>query len=425
MAEKNTHEVTLSGYKASCTGTLMLGTWGSAGMERLHIRALSPWDGMTITAAFINGGNVSTPQLVDTDGYVNVPPSATAEADTRSKIVFYGTDGTSSVYSADLRYTVSDRSDTGGKTAAEPGKDLFTQYIEQTNRARKSAEQAAAQAKSSAGQAEEDAAAAQQAASAAESEAAVAKQSAEDSAQSAAAAEHSETLAQRAAEDAGKAAESARADADRIGETVIYQPGSDFEISEDGTFQLYRALVLSGVSVTPAALEMGSVLDAVTVKWTVNKVPDSVTVNGQEADPAAGQLALSGLALTADTAFTVKAADARMEASGTAWVRFRSRVFWGVGGAELADPAQLKNTKLAADAAAAGGTVKLNAGEGEYLWYCAPGSWRDPVFSVGGFEGGFGKTGTADYRMPNGETVPYALWRSEQAGLGSVTLVIG
>lgn len=367
MAEKTTHEITLSGYKASSKeASLQFGVRGSSGMEQLHLTLSGAWAGMTVTATFLNGDGQSEPQLVDSDGYVAVPAIATAQADPKSRIVFYGTDGASSAYTADLVYRVSDRSDTNIEDAGKnPEESAFTQFVQQVNGSREAA--------------------------------------------------------QGAAQNAQAAAASAQENADKIAAVEILKPGSDFEVQPDGSFQIYKALALESVSVSPAVLEQGSEAESVTVKWAANKEPAALLVNGQEQTPAKSGSAVLAGNVTADTLFTVLARDARMEVSNGAWVRFKKKVFYGAAGESLQDPAILPGAALADSAAR---TITVNAAAGAYIWFCQPAEWKEPSFSVGGFEGGFTRQGTADYIRPDGQAVPYAMWRSEQSGLGSTSVVI-
>lgn len=229
MAEKNTHEITLSGYKAGCKETaLQLGVRGSSGMERLHITPLGAWAGMTITATFHNGENQSEPRVVNPAGYVAVPAIATQQADKNSRIVFYGTDGTSSVYTADIRYRVEDRSDTDIESAAkDPGKNAFEQYIQQTENARDTALQAAQNARESARGAGTGAESAQSAASEAAQSAAAAQGYAGQAKQSAQTAQNKANAAQNSSEnanDAMKKAQAAAASAQESADKIAAQP---------------------------------------------------------------------------------------------------------------------------------------------------------------------------------------------------------
>lgn len=53
------HEISLAGYKATSTGGMLdLGTWGSYGIEKLHLTLDAAWQDLTITAFFNVNGKV-------------------------------------------------------------------------------------------------------------------------------------------------------------------------------------------------------------------------------------------------------------------------------------------------------------------------------------------------------------------------------
>ena len=126
--EKNIHEVTLTKYAAKA-GVIKFGTWGSRGIEQLHITALPPWDeAAVITVTFMNGRVQSEPQVFPESMTIDVPQAATSAA-TKSrascKMVFKGIDQSGSVvYSTDLPYTVLNRTDIDG-AEYDPGKNAF------------------------------------------------------------------------------------------------------------------------------------------------------------------------------------------------------------------------------------------------------------------------------------------------------------
>ena len=200
--EKNIHEVTLTKYAAKA-GVIKFGTWGSRGIEQLHITALPPWDeAAVITVTFMNGRVQSEPQVFPESMTIDVPQAATSAA-TKSrascKMVFKGIDQSGSVvYSTDLPYTVLNRTDIDG-AEYDPGKNAFEQYIQQVGAYRDTALNAANSARNSELSAEEYA----DSAKAADGEA---RKSAESAAASAAGIAESE---KRAAASAASAAGSA------------------------------------------------------------------------------------------------------------------------------------------------------------------------------------------------------------------------
>ena len=156
--EKNIHEVTLTKYAAKA-GVIKFGTWGSRGIEQLHITALPPWDeAAVITVTFLNGRVQSEPQVFPESMTIDVPQAATSAA-TKSrascKMVFKGIDQSGAlVYSTDLPYTVLNRTDIDG-AEYDPGKNAFEQYIRQVGAYRDMALNAANSARNSELSAEE------------------------------------------------------------------------------------------------------------------------------------------------------------------------------------------------------------------------------------------------------------------------------
>ena len=200
--EKNIQEVTLTKYAAKA-GVIKFGTWGSRGIEQLHITVMPPWDeAAVITVTFVNGRVQSEPQVFPESMTIDVPQAATSAA-TKSrascKMVFKGIDQSGAVvYSTDLPYTVLNRTDIDG-AEYDPGENAFEQYIRQVGAYRDTALNAANSARNSELSAEEYA----DSAKAAKGEA---RKSAESAAASAAGIAESE---KRAAASAARAAGSA------------------------------------------------------------------------------------------------------------------------------------------------------------------------------------------------------------------------
>ena len=231
--EKNIQEVTLTKYAAKA-GVIKFGTWGSRGIEQLHITALPPWDeAAVITVTFVNGRVQSEPQVFPESMTIDVPQAATSAA-TKSrascKMVFKGIDQSGAVvYSTDLPYTVLNRTDIDG-AEYDPGENAFEQYIQQVGAYRDTALNAANSARNSELSAEEYA----DSAKAAKGEA---RKSAESAAASAAGiAESEKRAAASAASAAGSAAsaEETRKQVEKIAAGVAKGNMSVAEYDNDG-----------------------------------------------------------------------------------------------------------------------------------------------------------------------------------------------
>ena len=131
MPEKIVHEILLDGYTARFCGVgarLRLGTYGSYGVEQLHIVLGERWQGLTVYANFVTDSG-TTPVLVPESGLVDVPPEATAKPGFGS-IVLDGTADGARIYSVDILYLTLKHSALTGEAPA-PTPDRWEQYVAQ------------------------------------------------------------------------------------------------------------------------------------------------------------------------------------------------------------------------------------------------------------------------------------------------------
>ena len=297
--EKNIHEVTLTKYAAKAA-VIKFGTWGSRGIEQLHITALPPWDeAAVITVTFVNGRVQSEPQVFPESMTIDVPQAATSAA-TKSrascKMVFKGIDQSGAVvYSTDLPYTVLNRTDIDG-AEYDPGKNAFEQYIQQVGAYRDTALNAANSARNSELSAEEYADSAKAADGAA-------RKSAESAAASAAGIAESE---KRAAASAASAEET-RKQVERIAAGVAKGNMSVSDYDNDGAVKAaggIKAYTKAQTDVLAADItkandsidEVKNTADAAAAQAEKNKTDLSETNNTL----ANVQTSLSGLAADVD-----------------------------------------------------------------------------------------------------------------------------
>ena len=205
MAENTIiHEISLAGYKATSTGGMLdLGTWGSYGIEKLHLTLDAAWQDLTITAFFNVKGEVVGKALVGKDGYADVPWEATKENTFAGRIVFEGSMNNQRRISANLNFKVTNHSEFEDSDPV-PTDDRWNQFVTQNKEYRDGAYEAAERANARAEDAEvasEGAQAAARAAKASESAADTLAAKAERAAQEA---ENSNTAANNAAYLAGE-----------------------------------------------------------------------------------------------------------------------------------------------------------------------------------------------------------------------------
>lgn len=127
---------------------LRFGYTKNRGVYRLRVDATGEWEGLTIRAFWhVPDGKDPASSLVD--GYVAVPASVTAQPG-NGCITFEGSDGTTTVTSADLRYRVSANSGTEDGTMPEPGTPAWQQLVDAVHTDAAAAEQAKTDAQTAA-----------------------------------------------------------------------------------------------------------------------------------------------------------------------------------------------------------------------------------------------------------------------------------
>lgn len=220
MAENTIiHEISLAGYKATSTGGMLdLGTWGSYGIEKLHLTLDAAWQDLTITAFFNVNGKVVAKRVVGKDGYADVPWEATKENTFAGCLAFEGSINGQRRISTNLNYKVTNHSETTDSDPV-PTDDRWNQFVTETKEYRDGAFEAAEKANARAEDAEtasEDAQAAARAAKASENAAAASASNAAADAAKAGPYAKAAQAAQEAAENAAAAAVASKSAADTL-----------------------------------------------------------------------------------------------------------------------------------------------------------------------------------------------------------------
>ena len=173
--------------------------------------------------------------------------------------------------------------------------------------------------------------------------------------------------------------------------------------------------------------EKGSMINELTLKWQLNKEPETILMNGQvRADlKTLRSLTLKDMALTADKTFMLQVTDEKGKtARKNTSVVFQNRVYYGVS--EI--PEEVNNTFILSLSRSLQGsrtkTFSTTSTEGQYVWYAFPSRYGTPVFNVGGFDGGFTKAASISFTNASGYTEEYAVYRSDNSNLGTKTIKV-
>lgn len=303
MAENTIiHEISLAGYKATSTGGMLdLGTWGSYGIEKLHLTLDAAWQDLTITAFFNVNGKVVAKRVVGKDGYADVPWEATKENTFAGCLAFEGSINGQRRISTNLNYKVTNHSETTDSDPV-PTDDRWNQFVTETKGYRDGAFEAAEKANARAEDAEtasEGAQAAARAAKASENAAAASASNAAADAGKAGPYAKAAQAAQEAAENAAAAAAASKSAAD----TLAAEAARAALAAENSKAAANNAAYFAGENATAAQKA------AATATAATNDAGQSASDAGQSAsDAAASKAAAETAAKAAQDAQTATAA---------------------------------------------------------------------------------------------------------------------
>ena len=226
----------------------------------------------------------------------------------------------------------------------------------------------------------------------------------------------------------------------------IVKPSADFDITEDGTLSLYKAISVNSLTLNKDAVyEIGTAVTGLDAAWVLNKpaaeqtitVPEyAVTIENIGAD-VRSTTELTGNAATqwnvvktqektsgTITVFLHVKDDRGADATKLGVVQWINGVYTGAAEAPATIDSAFILTLTKSLQGGKGKTFTVNAATGAYIWYACSISYGTPNFNVGGFDGGFSKVATFDFTNSSGYTEEYQVWRSDNAGLGSTTVKV-
>lgn len=178
---------------------------------------------------------------------------------------------------------------------------------------------------------------------------------------------------------------------------------------------------INSFTVTPSVAQKGSTIN-VTVKWSYNKDIKSQTLNNAVLGATLREKTFSGV--KADVTYTLNATSTNnVSKSKSGTVKFYNGIYYGKSSSATYDSALINSlTKTLSDSKAR--TITVNAGTGEYIYYCLPTRLGVPSFNVGGFDGGFNKVATINFTNSDNYAEDYDIYKSTNANLGNSTVVI-
>ncbi len=184
---------------------------------------------------------------------------------------------------------------------------------------------------------------------------------------------------------------------------------------------LYKDLIITN-KVSPNLAELGETLHNVKFSWTYNKPIFSQTFDGIEIDTNLREYILDNISSTTSKVLEVQYNKGNKSKSVTFTITFKSVIYVGVTSNLITTSEDILNYLQPKLTLEKNGSVSVNASPGEYIYLAIPNRIVNPVFNVGGFEGGFTRVVTNLQFSKNGEI--YTIYKSDNHSLGETTILI-
>ncbi len=167
------------------------------------------------------------------------------------------------------------------------------------------------------------------------------------------------------------------------------------------------------VSVTPNQFSKLSTVTNYVVKWTTNYsniTNTKIYINDilQNIDTKDNTFTIRNVNITNNVTIKIEVTNPKGTATGTATITGYYPLFYGTNSNYQWDQNVLLNSES--------GTVTVNAGINDYIWFFSP---KELTFWVGGFEGGFEKQQNINILDNNNKSISYYVYKSDNKNLGN------
>ena len=185
---------------------------------------------------------------------------------------------------------------------------------------------------------------------------------------------------------------------------------------------LYFDLEINLSSNISSTLEKGFTVKGVTFNWTYNKDVVSQSFNSVSLDTLSRSYNYT-TSFDLNKTFTLLANDGKKDFSKSVSFSFLNGRYWGVSSEDEYDSAFIKTLSKQLTSSRSC-TFTVDCKEGQHIFYCIPSSFGTPIFTVGGFSGGFNKVATIKYSNIYNYVESYDIWKSTNSNLGKTTVVV-
>lgn len=185
---------------------------------------------------------------------------------------------------------------------------------------------------------------------------------------------------------------------------------------------LYKDLVINLSANKSTTLEKGTIINEVVFTWNYNKDIISQSFNGSVLESNLRSFTYNS-EFSSNKTFSLKANDGKKDFTKSISFSFLNGRYWGVSNGTTYDSDFIRGLSKELSSGK-GKTFTVNCGQDQHIYYCIPTNFGTPVFTVGGFSGGFNKVSTVQYENSHGYTESYDIWKSANSNLGNTTVVV-
>jgi hypothetical protein len=187
---------------------------------------------------------------------------------------------------------------------------------------------------------------------------------------------------------------------------------------------LYVAPKINSFTNNIGTREKGSSVDSVTLNWAFNKVMATVTLNGEDVDPASSSATVTG-PFSMDQTWTLQASDGQNTVSASTSISFAQKRYWGASALTALDDENIIGLGGSEFASNLDKSVTYDCSGGMYPYYAYPASFGTPsAATVGGLAFSDLSVTTQDFTNGSGFVESYNVVRFNALQTGEAIRVV-
>lgn len=185
----------------------------------------------------------------------------------------------------------------------------------------------------------------------------------------------------------------------------------------------YKPISILSFNNNSSVVEIGNVIHEVKLTWNLNKQPILQTIDKENVDVKLREFNLRK-DINKDITISLEAKDDRgLIVNKTTSINFMNGVYYGVSDKDISTSEDILTLKKELSNSKSR-SINVECGQEQHIYYCLPSRLGNCTFFVGGFEGGFAKTNTIQFKNSFGYIENYDIYKSTNKNLGSAEVVI-